>query len=340
MKTLSTTQSQKRRTPAASQGKPKKPATRKRTSRPGNTVPPSDTISIADARPFLKWAGGKWKLMPELEKRLPKSFNNYYEPFMGSGAFFFWMKAHGKFKHGTKLTLVDLNEELVNCFRQVQGNSYLRLLAQLKKHEEKHLADTQSKKLGTKHYYYVVRQTLPKTPIERAARFIYLNRTCFNGLWRVNRAGKFNVPMGRYKNPAICNPAAIKAAHDALKGVTIEAGRYDSIETQVGVGDLVYLDPPYVPLTKTAAFTSYTSSGFGHAEQKQLAELALRLARKGACVLISNSDTAATRILYPQPPFTVDTITARRAIGRNAESRIAVPELVVKVHGRQTEKTN
>jgi DNA adenine methylase len=298
--------------------------------------------SLANAKPFLKWAGGKWKLMPQLEKSLPQSFKNYYEPFMGSAAFFFWMKAHNKIPKNSVVTLMDLNEELVICFKEVQGPRYKRLITLLKQHEKKHLAANNQGATGKSHYYYSVRDTIPHDKTERAARFIYLNRTCFNGLWRVNRAGKFNVPMGRYKNPAICNPSAIEAAHFALKGVKIKRARngYKAIERKVTKDDFVYLDPPYVPLTKTAAFTSYTSEGFGPEDQKELARFAQKIAKRGAKVLISNSDTKESRALYSGRPFETDPITARRAIGRKADSRIAVSEIAVRTYERKKGKKN
>ncbi|MEW5884492.1 MAG: DNA adenine methylase [Armatimonadota bacterium] len=275
----------------------------------------------ARARPFLKWVGGKGQLVPQLLPLFPQEFNNYFEPFMGSAAVFFALRDRIKSAY-----LSDSNEELVNTFRQVKEHSVLFLDA-LRRHRDNHSKNP-------KEYYYLVRSTLPGTlkPFERAARFIYLNKTCFNGLYRVNLKGHYNVPMGAYKNPGIFDPEALSAASRALAGIDIRTSRFDDFkQREPTANDFVYFDPPYIPLNRTSNFTSYTRDAFGEAQQKELHDLCRELDKRGCFVVQSNSDTPTVRKLYSdlRPRFRIFEVNARRAINSVASKRGAISEVVI-----------
>ncbi len=261
------------------------------------------------ARPFLKWAGGKAQLVPDLLRCFPAGFGRYYEPFLGGGALFF---AAGP----RRATLTDLNADLVEVYRVVQGDVEA-LIEQLGGYR------------NARDQYYRVRAQDPAslTPVERAARFIYLNRTCYNGLYRVNRAGRFNVPFGRYKNPRICDAPNLRAASHALRRATLRVADFAEATRGARAGDLVYCDPPFDPLSKTALFTSYTAGGFGPEAQARLAQTCRDLAARGVHVLVSNSDTPLIRDLYRD--FRIVELQARRAINRNANGRGPVTELLI-----------
>ena len=221
--------------------------------------------------------------------RLPRAslataaYERYVEPFVGAGAVFFWMR-----RSFPDLVCVigDSNEELVNAY-QVMRDRPSELIAKLETHATLH----------DKEHYYAVRALRPRSPTERAARFIYLNRTCFNGLYRVNRRGDFNVPMGRYDRPRIADRENLLAVAATLDGVSVEHADFESLVEGCGPEDIVYLDPPYDPLSETSQFTSYTSDGFGREEQKRLAAVFERLARR-ARVILSNSSTEFVRDTY------------------------------------------
>lgn len=273
---------------------------------------------IERAAPFLKWAGGKQKLLDQYLPYFPASGARYFEPFMGSAAVFFRLRAENRFE---KYTLCDLNVELVNCFRIVRDDLEA-LMAKLADHRERH----------GKAYYARVRAMDQRglgcfDPVERAARFIYLNKTCYNGLWRVNRQGKFNVPMGRYTNPPILDVARLRAASAALQGVDVLPRDFRDIEGMAHPGDVIYFDPPYDPVSKTANFTAYLPDAFGVLEQGELAGMFRRLAAMGCLVLLSNSDTLFVRTIYAG--FRLIPIQARRAINSQTSSRGPVPELLI-----------
>lgn len=269
-------------------------------------------------RPFLKWAGGKRRLLEQMSVHFPEQFKRYFEPFVGGGAVFFHLSP---LIQGSRLTtpavLADLNEELINCYRVVKEQPE-ELIQGLRRHRP------------TEKYYYQMRNLEPLrlSPVERASRFIYLNKTCFNGLYRVNSAGLFNVPYGRYKNPVICDEAAIRRASAALQRVRLSVGGFEKSLKAVAKGDFVYLDPPYVPINSTSNFTSYTSEGFSESDHRRLAEEVRRLDRVGAKVLLSNSDTEMVRHLYRG--FNMLVVRCNRSINSNAFGRGAVNELLVK----------
>jgi DNA adenine methylase len=260
-------------------------------------------------KPFLKWAGGKGKLLSEILPRLPKRFGRYHEPFVGGGAVFFALGPR-------RATLSDINADLVTAYTAIRDNVE-KVIRELAAHQ------------ATEERFYEVRawDSCSLSPVESAARTIYLNRTCFNGLYRVNRRGRFNVPFGRYANPRICNPENLRTVSEALRGVKILHETVFSLSRRVRRGDLVYFDPPYDPLTPTASFTAYAKDGFGREEQRALARLFAELADRGVSVVLSNSDTPFVRKLYRG--FKIETVFARRAINSRADRRGPVTEVLI-----------
>ncbi len=260
-------------------------------------------------RPFLKWAGGKTQLVPHIVKRFPKRFGRYHEPFIGGGAVFFAIAP-------SRAVLSDINADLISAYCTIRDDVD-SLIAELGSHQ------------ATEEHFYQVRsqQAANLTAAQSAARTIFLNRTCFNGLYRVNKRGQFNVPFGRYANPKICNAENLYAVANALQGVDIRHESVFDIGRRVRRGDLVYFDPPYDPVSSTASFTSYAQGGFGTKEQEQLADLFGRFAHRGVNVVLSNSDTPMIRELYRD--FQIDQIWARRAINSRADRRGPVTEVLV-----------
>jgi DNA adenine methylase len=266
-------------------------------------------------RPFLKWAGGKTQLVEELTRRLPQKFGNYYEPFVGSGALFFKLYRSGKI---CRAFLSDLNAELVDTYLAIRDHV-----------EEviKHLSHYPH----TKDFYYSLRDKDPAkmTRQSRVARMIYLNKTGYNGLYRVNKQGKFNVPFGRYKSPRYCDKENLRAVSEALKGVRIFCSSFEKVLGRAKAGDLVYFDPPYVPLSATANFTAYHANGFATADQQTLRDVCAELTRRKVHVMLSNSDTELIRELYASPKFVISKVWANRAINCNGERRSKITELII-----------
>jgi DNA adenine methylase len=267
-------------------------------------------VQAVSARPFLKWAGGKGRLLQQYISYFPSSFDTYYEPFLGGGAVFFYLSPR-------RSHLMDINPELVNVYRcirdQIEG-----VIGLLWEHQRNH----------SNEYYYYLRSHPGSSEIERAARLIYLNKTCFNGLYRENSQGKFNVPMGRYKDPKICNPALLYAASSALKRATINVYPFDmTLEDAKTSQDFVYFDPPYHPISATSCFTSYCRYSFHQSDQIRLRDTFVELARRGVKVMLSNSDCPFIRELYQD--FTIHTIYASRAINSNAQRRGKISEVLV-----------
>ena len=265
--------------------------------------------------PFLKWAGGKGQLLAQFAPLYPSRVGRYVEPFVGSAAVFFDLRRRHP---DIAASLSDDNEELINCFRIVRDDVE-GLIRRLRRHKERH---------SREHYYEVrARKVARLTPAQRAARLIYLNKTCYNGLYRVNGQGEFNVPIGSYKNPAICQAPLLRAASRALAGVDLEVRDFADCLGEARRGTFVYFDPPYHPVSRTASFTSYTEGGFGEEEQRRLADLFAALDRKGARVMLSNSDTPFVRDLYDG--YRIEAVSARRAINSNGARRGVVSEVVV-----------
>jgi len=274
--------------------------------------------ALRDARPVLKWVGGKQQLLTQFEGYFPTTFRRYCEPFVGGGAVFFHLWNTGRLPK--QRFLFDNNYELANAYLVVRDNID-ELIETLAIHKERH----------DQKYYYKIRrldrQEFELSNVERAARTIYLNRTCYNGLYRVNSKGQFNVPIGSYVNPQVIYEDVLRAASKALQGVNIEIIDFRSIVDFAKPKDFFYIDPPYDPLSKTASFTGYTSDSFDESDQRELARIFAMLADKGAFLMLSNSDTALVRKLYGE--FRIETVRARRAVNSNANARGSIQEVVV-----------
>ena len=285
---------------------------------PSNDPLSLDAVSPAP-KPFIKWVGGKRRLVPELLRQAPEDFGRYHEPFVGGGALFFGLaEEHAGRERWASLS--DTNLRLVRTYRAVRDDVE-GLIARLRDYAEAHDKDQ----------YYAVR-ALDVDRMEHdadvAAWFIYLNKTGFNGLYRVNRKGDFNVPMGRYKNPNICDGDNLRACSRALHGVDIRQEGFERAAARAVAGDFLYFDPPYVPASATANFTAYTSDGFGYAEQERLRDVARDLKSRGARVILSNSDTPPVRSLY-QRGFAKRQVMMTRAVNSRASKRGGVPELLI-----------
>ena len=279
-------------------------------------IQPITAQLVSKAQPFLKWAGGKGQLLKQYEAFFPLKFNNYIEPFVGGGAVFFHLYNTARVSNGKRAILIDSNEELINCYLTIKAdvNKLIRVLSNPKfKNEE-----------GV---YYKIRAEEPKNKFERAARAIYLNKTCFNGLYRVNSQNKFNVPFGGYKNPTICKSENLRAVSLALTNVEILLGDFEKCLDFAKRGDFIYFDPPYQPLNKTSSFTSYTKNSFGERDQQKLCEVFKKLDKRRCKVMLSNSDTPFIRKLYKD--FKIETVFAKRAINCNGSERGEITELVI-----------
>jgi DNA adenine methylase len=272
--------------------------------------------TTAAPHPFLKWVGGKGQLTKALVAVLPPRYRQYIEPFVGGGALFFALQRAGLLeKH--RCILADINTELIDAYRAIQTDveAVIRIL-----HEYHH----------TKDDYYRVRAQDPATLSlsERCARMIYLNRTGYNGLYRVNRSGRFNVPFGRYVNPTICDPVNLRAVARALHGVELVDAPFEEVLARTKRHDLVYCDPPYVPLTKTANFVTYASGGFSLQHQRELAKACLAAAQRDVYIVASNSDTPTVHDLYNLFPRRVP-VKAWRRVNSRADRRGPVGELII-----------
>jgi DNA adenine methylase len=272
-----------------------------------------------EAQPFLKWAGGKSQLLEQFESFFPSSIRSYSEPFLGGGAVFFHLKA--RFPK-MRAVLRDNNAELINCY-QVVRDEVDQLMRQLDQHLQEFRAQ------GEPYYYKVRGQQQLNGTAERAARMIFLNKTCYNGLWRVNGRGQFNVPIGSYRpeKVSLYDRSNLLASSRALREVDLAVQDFGQTLIAAKANDFIYVDPPYYPLSRTANFTSYTQEVFGQAEQKRLAELFTEAAGRGAQLMLSNSDTPLTRQLYAG--FNLQTVQARRAVNCDGAKRGRISELVV-----------
>jgi len=270
------------------------------------------TISVPT---FIKWAGGKTQLLNQFKSFFPRTFNKYYEPFIGSGAVFFTIKETFQ---PIEIILSDINEELINCYQVVQ-NQLEELIELLKEHRINH----------NKEYYYSIRNLDANvlSKVELVARFIYLNKTCFNGLYRVNSKGKFNVPIGSYKNPQIFKEENLEKANSLLQGAELLIMSFENVLNYASEGDFVYFDPPYHPLSSTSNFTSYTKNSFSETDQIRLSEVYAELDKKGCLLMLSNSCSEFTLDLYKD--YNIQIVNAKRMINSNGKKRGAIPELVV-----------
>jgi len=267
---------------------------------------------VARASPFLKWAGGKVQLLPQMDPHFPKSYRTYIEPFLGGGGVFFHLKPRSA-------VLSDSNPDLINAFTIVRDQPKA-LIDALDRHAVRRAEPS---------YFYEVRELDPEllSPVDRAARSIFLNKTCFNGLYRVNSKGKFNVPWGGYKNPTLYKRDNLFAANAILQKKRVVLGDYRQVCAWARRGDFVYLDPPYHPLSKTSRFTNYTKEQFGIQQQEELAATYRKLDKRGTMLMLSDSATQLTRSLYQD--FRIQILRARRAINSRGTGRGSIDELLV-----------
>jgi len=272
-----------------------------------------------DAYPFLKWAGGKRQLIPQMKKYFPQKFNKYIEPFVGGGAVFFELYNASLVKNGA--IIIDKNKELINCYRVIKDNVNV-LIKSLKKHK------------NDEDYYYRIRK-LDRKPkkykklsdIEKASRTIFLNRCCYNGLYRVNSKGQFNVPFGRYKNPTFCDEENLKAVSISLKNVKIIHDSFEVCLKYAEEGDFIYFDPPYFPLSETSSFTSYTKEDFGIKYQKKLHQIFNELNKRGCKLMLSNSYSNFILDLYNDYEKII--LKAKRVINCDSSKRGKIKELLI-----------
>ncbi len=296
------------------------------------------------AKPFLKWAGGKGQLLNKFEKMYPQELisgeiETYIEPFVGGGAVLFDVLQKYKVK---KAVIVDLNKELINCYRCIKADVN-ELIKHLKTLQDEFLSLSDEKR---KDYFLEVRNRYNeihlngKYDFEKAADFIFLNKTCFNGLYRVNSKGEFNVPFGKYKNPLICDSENLTLINKLLQNVEIRFGDYSVCEEYINGKTFVYFDPPYRPLIENTSFVGYDKSGFNDDNQKELAEFVKKLDKQNCLVMLSNSDPKNTNPndnffdeLYKG--FEIDRIFAKRMINCQADKRGDITEIVVRNHKRR-----
>ena len=269
---------------------------------------------IPAALPFIQWAGGKRSMIPFLARFIPDKIKTYREPFIGGGAIFFAFSNRIEKAH-----LSDTNKDLINTYKIVQ-KKVEPLIKLLGKHQKNHHARSGKTYMDGNTYYQRIRQQIPTCRIERAARFIYLNKTCYNALYRVNSSGKFNVPQGRKTNPDICNPARLRSSSKALKKATIKVA--DFKETKPDQGDFIYCDPPF-----DGCFTAYQANGFDSSEQDRLHTIAQQWDNAGATIILSNANTKNMRKLYKD--WNIKRGKARRSISQDVKTRILTTELIV-----------
>lgn len=275
-----------------------------------------DKINIKNAdipKPFIKWAGGKRQIIKELTDSLPKNYNRYFEPFIGGGALFFAVRPKNAY-------ISDINPELINLYNTVKNNTH-SLIKDLLRYK------------NTETEFYRIRN-LDRTPdyknltnIEKAGRFIYLNKTCYNGLYRTNSKGQFNAPYGFYKNPNIIDEQNLKICSELLKETEIGLSDFSNIENKIKTHDFVYFDPPYIPINKTSSFTKYYKDDFNTGSQIKLKELCDRLNKKNIYFMLSNSYNETALNLYKE--YNIKKINAIRAINCKADKRGTINELII-----------
>ncbi|MDR2459474.1 MAG: DNA adenine methylase [Deltaproteobacteria bacterium] len=275
-------------------------------------------------KPYLKWAGGKRQLLDEITKHLPEGFETlrYYEPFVGAGALFFHCQPH-------QAVINDNNEQLILTYKTIRSDVD-QLIRTLRKHQ----------KNNSEEYYYKLRgqdrdsiKFAEMPDVQKSARLIYLNKTCYNGLYRVNSKGLFNVPYGKYTNPSICDEAVLQAIHRYLNqenvNIDILTGDFEDAVEKAGKGSFIYFDPPYHSPDKTN-FTGYLAGGFGEDKQSRLRDVFVARSKKGAKCLLSNSDTPFIRSLYSDDGFEIIEVKAKRFINSDSTGRGEVGEVLVK----------
>ncbi|MCR5062633.1 MAG: DNA adenine methylase [Treponema sp.] len=287
------------------------------------------------AKPFIKWVGGKSQLLNEIKKKYPLEFKKYCEPFVGGGAVLFDILSS---MHPETVLINDINKELINTYTQIKNNcdGMINQLSEIQTLYKSHSLEE------NKTFFYEKRQRYNELKVngndvenlEKAALFIFLNKTCFNGLYRVNSKGLFNVPFNNAKNPLLCDEENLRVCSEVLQNVEMRVGDYKQCIDFIDSNTFVYIDPPYRPLTQTAAFTSYSENGFTDKEQRELGDFITEISNKGAMVLASNSDPKNSDInddffddLYSK--FEIKRVSAARMINSNAKKRGAINELLI-----------
>ena len=287
------------------------------------------------ARPFIKWVGGKTQLLPEIRQRYPENITRYCEPFVGGGAVLFDVL---QTFHPNEVLINDINPELINLYENIRDNRepLIHLLEYFQtEYLETPEADRQNLYLGKRATYnHFIEERNPEHNLEKAALFIYLNKTCFNGLYRVNRNGLFNVPFNRAKNPLICDSENIRECSQLLQNVQMHVGDYSYCRDFIDENTFVYLDPPYRPLTESSSFTSYNENGFSDIQQIELGNFITEMAHRGAMIVASNSDPHNANEqdeffdnLYAD--FNIERVQASRMVNSNARRRGPINELLI-----------
>ena len=278
-------------------------------------------IAVPEPKPFVKWVGGKRQLMQELENNFPKQFGTYHEPFLGGGAVMFNLLTK---EPRLSCNVSDFNSDLILAYVTIR-DKLGKLIESLENHSKNYHKDPFE-------YYYQVRQQEPKQQIEKVSRLLFLNKTCFNGLYRVNKKGKFNVPLGRYTNPNIVNKENLTTVSKILKSkkIKISCRDFEAVLDDAKKDDLVYFDPPYQPVSNTANFTSYTHRDFTEDDLERLAGLGDQLNSKGCHVLLSNSNSKIVKDVFSKKYWKISSIDANRAINSNAQKRTGHKEIIIK----------
>lgn len=262
-------------------------------------------------KPIVKWVGGKRKLVPQIKELMPAQYDSYFEPFIGGGALFFALEPKRAF-------LTDTNEALINVYSRVRDDVH-GVIRLLKKHKYE------------REYYNKVRSRNfdVGTTNQMAADFIYCNKTGFNGLYRVNQSGQFNVPFGKYDNPTICDEDGLRAASRALQNAQLDTTSFQHVLDKAGKGSFCYMDPPYAPLSKTSSFVGFTKDGFGDEDQTRLRDVALALKKRGVHVILSNSSAPIVRELYGRREFKIKEVQMARSINSVGTGRSEIKELLI-----------
>ena len=278
-------------------------------------------IAVSEPKPFVKWVGGKRQLMRDLENNFPKQFTTYHEPFLGGGAVMFNLLTK---KSQLSCNVSDFNSDLILAYVTIR-DKLEKLIESLENHSKNYHKNSTE-------YYYEVRKQEPKQQIEKVSRLLFLNKTCFNGLYRVNKKGQFNVPLGRYTNPNIVNKENLTAVSKTLqsKKIKISCRDFEAVLGDAKKGDLVYFDPPYQPVSSTANFTSYTHRDFTEDDLERLAKLADKLHSKGCYVLLSNSNSKTVKDFFSKKYWKISSINVNRAINSNAQKRTGHKEIIIK----------
>lgn len=278
-------------------------------------------ITTSVPKPFVKWAGGKRQLLPILSQHIPKNFDTYFEPFLGGGAVLFHLISQDS---QLKCFVSDVNSTLILSYVTIR-DKVDELIISLQKHSENYFKNSEK-------YYYQIRDSNPKNQIEQVSRLIFLNKTCFNGLYRVNSKGKFNVPIGKYVNPNIVNEENLQILSHALqtKGISIKCEDFTAALKKAREDDFVYLDPPYQPVSSTANFTSYTNDNFDYKDQERLYTEFKKLDSKGCKIMLSNSKSEEVIELFSEYSDNIIEINTNRFINSNSKKRTGHTEILIK----------